>query len=124
LNKNRIYILFVASAFLFTIAEVAITGKLTTMGNFTLLQGLFVSFLAFWWLRFDAQEGHLSGPFIKALAIFFSPLAISIHLFRTRGFKKGIIANLGMLGLLFLFGLSGVLAVSLVNLFTHQKLVA
>lgn len=119
MTKPVLYILFVASAFAFVLAEFLATGTFKAFGPFPLAHGLFVAMLALWWLRLDADAGHPSGPLLKIFTIALAPLALAFHFFRSRGLKGGAVATAVMLGLLVLFRLSGELGVYAVQLMRH-----
>ena len=107
MTKPRLYILFVTSIFVFTLTEFFVTGTIGVFGPFPFANGVLIAILALWWLRLDAEDGHPSGYILKVFTVVFVPLPLMYHLFRTRGFKKGIVAIVAMIGLLVLFSLSG-----------------
>jgi hypothetical protein len=110
MTKTILYVIFVASAFLFTWAEFLLTGEFQVSYGFALTHGFVVILLALWWLRLDAEQGHKSGALLKVFVVVLAPLAFAVHLFRTRGFRQGFISVFAMVGLLVLFWGSDALA--------------
>ncbi len=109
MTKPFLYVLFVGSAFLFSVTEFLATGAVQPYSLFSVVHVFVLALLVLWWLRLDAGDGHRSGPLMKVLAISFPPISLPAHFFRTRGAKGGFMATAGMLGLIFLFGVSGAL---------------
>jgi len=109
MTKLLLNSLFVCSAFVFAITEFLVTGTVQPFGPFAIAHIFILALLVLWWLRLDAEAGHSSGPLTKVFAIIFPPIALPVHFFRSRGAKGGFVATAGMIGLVFLFGISGVL---------------
>lgn len=61
--------------------------------------------LIFLWYRADTEQKAIKrSPWLNISIIALAVLALPIYFFRTRGFKGGLIATIGMLAYLFLSG--------------------
>ena len=62
--------------------------------------------LIFWWYRMDTiQTGYRRSPWLNIAVIGIAFLALPYYFFRSRGFKRGALATVGMVGALLLSGL-------------------
>ncbi len=103
MQPRYIYALFVCLGFLFPIFGWIVTGDLKGNLAFVVFEVCILSLLLIVWFRQEEKMGYPSGRLIKVGAIVFAFAFVPAHLLRTRGFKKGSVATLGFLGLLFLY---------------------
>ena len=55
--------------------------------------------LVFWWYRLDtSQRGYRRTPWLNVGVIAIAALALPYYFFRSRGFKRGVLATLALLG--------------------------
>jgi hypothetical protein len=64
------------------------------------------AFFIFWWYRTDSSQlGYKRTPWLNVGVIAAAALALPYYFFRTRGFKRGSLATLGLFGAVVASGL-------------------
>ena len=76
----------------------------------SLVFGIVCLFFTFLWYRLDSeQRSFRRTPLLSTAVIGVSAVAIPYYLFRTRGFRKGVVAVLVFVSLMFGYGVTSAL---------------
>ena len=99
MTKVRLLWLMGGVAFLFGIAEEAVTGRVDPFSAFGLAESLLLMTLIFWWYHIDkSQSQYRASALLNASVVAFTVLALPYYFFRSRGKIPGFVATLKALG--------------------------
>ena len=90
--------------------EAGITGHIEPFGKFAVAQTLLSVVPIYWWYHIDKhQRNYRAGPLMNVGVVALAVVALPIYFIRSRGWKRGSIATVAMVGAAVLIGVLGVI---------------
>lgn len=111
---------------IFGILNMAITGRLHINQSWMFIENLAAGLLAYWWYQQDRKQLNYKNSYLLGIGIFlYSLLMLPIYLFISRGKKRGAIAFLKyvllLFAIVFTFAIGGLIGKSTIPLTHHTS---
>ena len=105
--KHRALLMLAVVSFLIPMGQwLILKRRVEPWSTIELAQVALTTYAIYWWYVLDKRErGFRAGPLQNIGVIFLNIVALPIYFVRSRGWKRGAIATLGMLGVAICAGL-------------------
>src|SRR5260221_8211989 len=106
-EKHRAILMLVIVSFVLPMGEWLILKRpAPPWSMYQLVEVLLTTYAVYWWYVLDKRERNFPAGLLQNIGVvLINIVALPIYFFRSRGWKRGALATLGMLGVLVCVGL-------------------